>query len=111
MPSARLLEKIDPDRYPNMTMTFAAMLGYVCGEEWTKPVILEIRIIDDVMIAMSEGQMLPNFLGEVPDLRAQLHRLGMVAGLTPEEWSEYQDLLESRLHLSLWPLGKPPHSF
>ena len=40
MPSTRLLEKLDPDRYPNMSMTFAAILGYVCGEQWTQPVIL-----------------------------------------------------------------------
>ncbi|WP_048676979.1 hypothetical protein [Candidatus Competibacter denitrificans] len=101
MPSPSLLEKIDPDRYPNMTMTFAAILGYVCGEQWTQPVILDIDIVDDVMLAMSKGQMLPNFLGEVPDVRVNLRRLGMAAGLTPEEWAEYQALTEERLHLTL----------
>ena len=101
MPSASLLEKIDPDRYPNMTMTFAAILGYVCGERWTQPVILDIDVVDDVMLAMSEGQMLPNFLGEVPDMRVNLRRLGMAAGLTPEEWREYQQLVETRLRLRL----------
>lgn len=52
MPSASLLEKLDPDRYPNMSMTFAAILGYVCGEQWTQPVILDITLVDDVMLAM-----------------------------------------------------------
>lgn len=45
--------------------------------------------------------MLPNFLGEVSELRAHLRRLGMAAGLTPEEWAEYQALTEERLHLTL----------
>jgi len=101
MPSTHLLAKLDPDRYPNMSMTFAAILGYVCGEQWTQPVILDIDIVDDVMLAMSKGQMLPNFLGEVPDVRVNLRRLGMAAGLTPQEWAEYQQLVETRLHLAL----------
>ena len=101
MPSASLLEKLDPDRYPNMSMTFAAILGYVCGEQWTQPVILSIEVVDDVMLAMSEGRWLPNCLGEVPDVRAHLRRLGMAAGLTPEEWAEYQALTKERLHLTL----------
>jgi hypothetical protein len=101
MPSPSLLEKIDPDRYPNMTMTFVAILGYLCEETWTQPVILSIEIVDDVVLAMSEGQMLPNFLGEVSDLRAHLRRLGMAAGFTPAEWTEYQALTEERLHLTL----------
>ena len=101
MPSASLLEKIDPDRYPNMTMTFVAILGYLCEETWTQPVILSIEIVDDVVLAMSEGQWLPNFLGEVSDVRVNLRRLGMAAGLTPEEWAEYQALTEERLHLVL----------
>ena len=101
MPSASLLEKIDPDRYPNMSLTFVAILGYLCEETWTQPVILSIEIVDDVVLAMSEGQWLPNFLGEVSDLRAHWRRLGMAAGLTPEEWAEYQSLTEERLHLTL----------
>jgi len=101
MPSASLLEKIDPDRYPNMTMTFVAILGYLCEETWTQPVILSIEIVDDVVLAMSEGQWLPNFLGEVSDLRANLRRLGMAAGFTPAEWTEYQALTEEWLHLTL----------
>jgi len=101
MPSTSLLAKLDPDRYPGMTMTFAAILGYVCGEQWTQPVILDIDIVDDVMLAMSKGQMLPNFLGEVPDVRVNLRRLGMAAGLTPEEWREYQQLIETRLRVRL----------
>jgi len=101
MPSASLLEKLDPDRYPNMTMTFVAILGYLCEETWTQPVILSITVVDDVMLAMSEGQWLPNFLGEVSDVRVNLRRLGMAAGLTPEEWAEYQALTEERLHLTL----------
>jgi hypothetical protein len=101
MLSASLLEKLDPDRYPNMTMTFVAILGYLCEETWTQPVILSIEIVDDMMLAMSEGQMLPNFLGEVSDLRANLRRLGMAAGFTPAEWAEYQALTEERLHLTL----------
>ncbi len=55
MPSTRLLEKLDPDRYPNMSMTFAAILGYVCGEQWTQPVILDIDVVEDVMLATSDG--------------------------------------------------------
>ena len=101
MPSPSLLEKLDPDRYPNMTMTFVAILGYLCEETWTQPVILSIEIVDDVVLTMSEGQMLPNFLGEVCDLRANLRRLGMAAGFTPAEWTEYQALTEERLHLTL----------
>jgi hypothetical protein len=42
MPSTRLLAKLDPDRYPNMSLTFVAILGYVLNEPWTQPIILEI---------------------------------------------------------------------
>ncbi len=101
MPSTSLLAKLDPDRYPNMSLTFVAILGYVLNEPWTQPIILEITRVDDMMLAMSEGQMLPNFLGEVSDVRVNLRRLGMAAGLTPEEWAEYQALTEERLHLVL----------
>jgi hypothetical protein len=101
MPSTRLLEKLDPDRYPNMSLTFVAILGYLCEEPWTQPIILEITRVDDMMLAMSEGQWLPNFLGEVSELRAHLRRLGMAAGFTPAEWTEYQALTEERLHLTL----------
>ena len=101
MPSTSLLAKLDPDRYPNMSLTFVAILGYLLNEPWTQPIILEITRVDDVMLAMSEGQWLPNFLGEVSELRANLRRLGMAAGLTPEEWAEYQALTEERLHLTL----------
>ena len=101
MPSASLLEKLDPDRYPNMSMTFAAILGYVCGEQWTQPVILDIDVVEDVMLATSDGQFLPNFLGEVSDVLADLRRLGMAAGLTPDEWAEYRQLVETRLRLRL----------
>ena len=99
MPSASLLEKLDPDRYPNMSMTFAAILGYVCGEPWTKPVILDIDVVEDVMLATSDGQFLPNFVGEVSDVLPDLRRLGMAAGLTPDEWAEYRDLIAHRLSL------------
>jgi hypothetical protein len=44
---------------------------------------------------------LPNFLGEVSDLRANLRRLGMAASLTPEEWTEYRQMVETRLGLRL----------
>jgi hypothetical protein len=101
MPSTRLLAKLDPDRYPNMSLTFVAILGYVCGEQWTQPVILSIEIVDDVMLAMSEGQWLPNFVGEVSDVRVNLRRLGMAAGLTSEEWTEYRQMVETRLRLRL----------
>ena len=101
MPSISLLEKLDPDRYPNMSMTFAAILGYVCGEQWTQPVILDIDIVEDVMLAMSDGQFLPKLLGEVPDVLVNLRRLGMAAGLNPDEWAEYQQRVETRLRLCL----------
>jgi hypothetical protein len=101
MPSTRLLAKLDPDRYPNMSLTFVAILGYLLNEPWTQPIILEITRVDDVMLAMSEGQWLPNFLGEVSDLRAHLRRLGMAASLTPEEWTEYRQMVETRLGLRL----------
>ena len=89
MPSASLLEKLDPDRYPNRSMTFAAILGYVCGEQWTQPVIMDIDVVEDVMLVTSDGQFLPNFVGEVSDVLPDLRRLGMAAGLTPDEWAEY----------------------
>ena len=92
MPSTRLLAKLDPDRYPNMSLTFVAILGYVLNEPWTQPIILEVTRIDDVMLAMSEGQWLPNFLGEVSDLRANLRRLGMAA--VAERGVEGRDALE-----------------
>ena len=64
-------------------------------------IILSIEIIDDVMLATSDGQLLPNFLGEVSDVLPDLRRLGMAAGLTPDEWAEYQQQVETRLQLRL----------
>lgn len=53
------------------------------------------------MLATSDGQFLPNFLGEVSDVLANLRRLGMAAGLTPGEWAEYRQRVETRLRLRL----------
>ncbi len=101
MASETLLEKLDPDRYPNMSMSFIAILGFLLNENWTTPVILEITIIDDIMLAMSEGQYFPNLLGNIVDLRANLRHLGMASGLTTDEWVEYRRLVENRLQMTL----------
>ena len=63
--------------------------------------ILDIDVVEDVMLATSDGQFLPNFLGEVSDVLANLRRLGMAAGLTPDEWAEYRQLVGTRLRLRL----------
>ena len=53
------------------------------------------------MLATSDGQWLPNLLGEVSEVLANLRRLGMAAGLTPGEWAEYRQRVETRLRLRL----------
>ena len=53
------------------------------------------------MLATSDGQWLPNLLGEVSEVLTNLRRLGMAAGLNPDEWAEYQQRVETRLRLCL----------
>lgn len=53
------------------------------------------------MLATSDGQWLPNLLGEVSDVLTNLRRLGMAAGMAAGEWAEYRQRVETRLRLRL----------
>ena len=53
-----LSDKLHPQRYPNMSGKMAAVVGYILGEEWSKPRIAELVITSDGwVLARDEGQI------------------------------------------------------
>ena len=42
-----LAEKLHPKRFPSMSGKMAAIVGYILGEEWTRPRIVELVVTSD----------------------------------------------------------------
>ena len=94
----RLITKLNPERFPNMSLEMAAIMGYLLDQPYTTPAIVELRITpDEFVIGRTDDQMKSFHLGEAADLRANLRRLGMAAELNDVEWAEFLDLAYRKL--------------
>lgn len=85
-----LSDKLHPQRYPNMSGKMAAVVGYILGEEWSKPRIAELVITSDGwVLARDEGQIgFGTIVGTVMDLERNWSNLLRAAGLTDDERAE-----------------------
>ena len=106
---AGLLRKLDPQRFPNMSLPMAAILGFVLEREYTMPSLADVQVTPDghVLGWPSEGEGVGHstHLGVAADLRANLSRLGMAAGLEREEWARFAAMVRSRLAIELGELA------
>jgi len=102
---AHLLRKLDAQRFPNMSLPIAAILGFVLEREYTTPSLADVQVTPDGHVRgwpfEEEGVDHSMHLGAAADLRANLSRLGMAAGLEQEEWARFVAMVRSRLGIEL----------
>lgn len=103
-----LYGKLAPQRFPNMSLQMAAILGFVLEREYTTPALADVQVTPDghvlVWPAEQDGVGHSMHLGAAADLRANLGRLGMAAGLDQGEWAQFVGKVRSRLGMDL---GEP----
>ena len=103
-----LIKKLNPQRFPNMSLPMAAIMGYWLDQSYTTPTIVELRITPDGSVLGRTDDQMQNFHpGDEADWRANLRRLGMAAGLDAEEWAAYLALAGRKLGTRL---EAPGHS-
>jgi hypothetical protein len=98
-----LQQILNPARFPNMSPQMAAMLGFLLGRAYTTPALAELVVTPDGhVLGRAEGDSGPLvYLAAEADLRANLRRLGMAAGLDAGEWAELDALVRARLGVGL----------
>lgn len=100
--------KLDPQRFPNMSLPMAAILGFVLERKFTTPALADVQVTPDGHVLgwpEEEGVGYSMHLGVEADLRANLSRLGMAAGLEQEEWTRFAAMVRSRLGMELGDLA------
>ncbi len=104
-----LHRKLDPQRFPNMSLQMAAILGFVLEREYTTPTLSDVQVTPDGHVlawtAEQEGVGHSMHLGVAADLRANLSRLGMAAGLDQGEWAQSAAMARSRFGMELGELA------
>jgi hypothetical protein len=104
-----LHRKLDPQRFPNMSLQMAAILGFVLEREYTTPTLADVQVTPDGHVlgwpVEQEGVGHSMHLGAAADLRANLSRLGMAAGLDQGEWAQFAAMARSRLGMELGELA------
>jgi len=95
----RLRQKLHPVRYPRMSGTMAAILGFLLDAPFTDPRIAEIIItFDGFVLARASGEVGANrFIGEYSDLIRNWRCLLSFAGLSQSEAVEAESLFAERI--------------
>jgi hypothetical protein len=92
-----------------MSLPTAAILGFVLERQFTTPVLADVQVTPDGHVlgwpTEEEGIGHSMHLGVDADLRANLSRLGMGAGLDQEEWTRFAAMVRSRLGIELGELA------
>jgi len=100
-----LYGKLDPRRFPNMSLLMAAILGFVLEREYTKPTLADVQVTPDghVLARQAEQAAIGHsmHLGAAADLRANLSRLAIASGLDQGEWAQFAAMVRSRLGMEL----------
>src|SRR5688572_31127886 len=94
-----LTEKLNPRRFPGMSPMMAAIVGYVLGESYTNPEIVEITVSENenLVYIRKAGAVGFDGLQSLEDMRANWNRLLDVAGLTPEERKQAVELFRLKV--------------
>lgn len=91
--------KLNPERFPNMSGTMAAIVGYFLDESYTEPEIVEMCVtIDNCVLARVVGDCGCNqFIGAYLDLERNWTNLLYAGNLTPEEKIYCSKLMDTKL--------------
>ena len=95
----RLTQKLHPVRFPRMSGTMAAILGFLLDNQFTDPSIAEIVVtFDGFLLARAPGEVGANrFLGTYADLIRNWQALLACAGLSNTEAVEAESLFAERI--------------
>lgn len=95
----RLVAKLHPDRFTEMSGKMAAVVGYILDERFTEPAISELVVTSDgFVLARTEGIVGDDeIVGTEADLDRNLLDLISAAGLTDEEVAEFGRLQRGRI--------------
>lgn len=82
-----LTEKLHPGRFPGMSPKMAAIVGYILGETFTRPALVELSVTSDgFVLGRTEGDCgLNEWIGSASDLERNWSELLAVADLTEAE--------------------------
>jgi hypothetical protein len=82
-----LIDKLHPNRFSGMSGRMAAVVGYVLGQEWSAPRIVELVVTSDGwVLARNAGHVgFDTIIGTVDDLERNWKNLLSAAGLTGDE--------------------------
>lgn len=95
----KLIEKLNPARFPGMSPFMGAVVGFVLGESFTDPEIAELTVSEreNIVYIRKVGGIGFEGIQSLEDLRNNWNRLLDVAGLTPEERREAVRLFNSKV--------------
>lgn len=104
-----LYGKLDPKRFPNMSLQMAAILGFVLERQYTTPTLTDVQVTPDGHVLgwpVEQDRVGHSMhLGAAADLRANLSRLGMAAEFDQGEWAQFAAMARSRLGMELGELA------
>jgi len=93
-------EKLHPERFQGMSPKMAAIVGYICDENYTDPAINELVVTSDGFVLVEHvGEIGANtMMGEESELLRNWRNLLDAAGLTPQERTEADAAYDSHVH-------------
>ena len=88
-----------------MSLELAAILGFILERQYTTPELADLQVTPDGHVllwpAVEGGGGHALHLGVAADLRANLRRLAMAAGLDAAEWAAFAERGRSRAGIAL----------
>jgi len=94
-----LAEKLHPSKFTAMSSKMAAIVGYIVGQAYTQPALVEMAITSDGFVVgrVEYDCGLNEWVGDVADLRRNWLTLLDAADLTPAEHDEANALFAARI--------------
>ena len=98
-PHIALTKKLHPNRFPGLSITMSAIVGFLVEEAFTEPAIADIIIIPQgLVIARTAGEASTvHILGAYTERLRNWRALLAAAGLTPSELVEAQSLFAAKI--------------
>ena len=80
-----LRKKLNPMRFPNMSMKMAAIIDFLIGTDTVKPKIISMKSEGNIVYTMIENDCGYNQIDSMDDLSRNWYNLLDCSGLTEEE--------------------------
>jgi hypothetical protein len=94
----RLLSKLNPENFRQMTSTMAAVLDFLLDTGFVRPSITAITLTTDgYLLADTDEPRSGHVLGHYRDLVRNWHSLLWAAGLNPDEWMLAECLFAAKI--------------